>query len=349
MKQLELIKEKVAKKFLFATEIAEAIVLGAETKRGVLLYGPGGHAKTALASYIAACIYGDSVSTVMFGRGSNMSMIFGGIDFAEFKSTGELRYLPERSWMGEDCAIFEEFLDAPDAIIESLKFVLSERRFPRHGGDYPLKTQLVIGCTNHNPTTWASTESQKALLGRFPIQLEVKWPRYTFEDFTKLFEFVFKDKLELVAEAIIKCHEMGCFISPRDAVYIGEQYTAYPTLGVFKYMDRVIKTPGLMSEIQALETMATYRSRARAGLNTAKENLKKIPIHPTGTYEEASKMYTILSNYEKYIRAIVADGSFLREVNEVLALVRERVTRYQGYLQSMKVDTGADEFQLPAL
>ena len=52
----------------------------------------------------------------------------------------------------------------------------------------PLKSKVIVACTNKDPRQFAKdSDAVKALLERFPLQLEVRWPSYEQKDYEALF------------------------------------------------------------------------------------------------------------------------------------------------------------------
>ena len=87
-----------------------------------------------------------------------------------------------------------------------------------------MKTKTIIGLTNKEPGEISQLgPAAHALTERFPLQLQVKWDKYNFNMFQKLFQKVYPNtdpniRITL-AELIDKAHSNGHFVSPRTAIH----------------------------------------------------------------------------------------------------------------------------------
>lgn len=328
---LDDVKKEIGKQFIFADDIVDSIILSHETRQPVLLFGPGGHAKTQIARKVGSMLYPeDDIRVVLYGRGTIPSSVLGGVDFKSYKEDGLLEYMPQRSWMSKKMVISEEFLDAPKTLIEFFKYIMSEKQFPMAGGDmYDLLTELHVGCTNYTPHTWAETESDKALLGRFPIKLEVKWPRYDATDFNAMISKYYPSKEQwAVAEAAALCHLHGVKISPRDVMYICKQYELRKTLNVFRFFETVANNSHLLAEILKLEAKTKQRAQVRQLVDQMLSNLGRMP-KPSNDVLANQKFITVLGNYERALTGLRTDDSNTADVNSLLKMVRDQLGKYR--------------------
>ncbi len=95
-----------------------------------------------------------------------------------FNKTGEIQYLVENSFMNHEYVIFEEAFDAPVYVLTILKDILTSRELRNGHQVFPIKTKMIVICTNHSRSVIADDLSIKALMERFPLELEVKWQSY---------------------------------------------------------------------------------------------------------------------------------------------------------------------------
>src|SRR4029078_3038105 len=112
------------------------------------------------------------------GSGTTTDKLFGGLDLKLFNEEGKIQYLVENSFMNDEFVIFEELFDAPDYILEQLKDILSSGVFRNGTQVFPIKTKLIICCTNKTREQFSKNDSLKALMERFPLEHEVKWDSY---------------------------------------------------------------------------------------------------------------------------------------------------------------------------
>ncbi|MEZ6089500.1 MAG: hypothetical protein R3C05_16020 [Pirellulaceae bacterium] len=87
-----------------------------------------------------------------------------------------------------EVVILEEVLDASSQALLPLKDVLTRRTFMNGSRPVPMNSKVIIACTNKDPREFAKdSDAIKALLERFPLQLEVRWPSYVQADYEGLF------------------------------------------------------------------------------------------------------------------------------------------------------------------
>lgn len=233
--------------YVFSDNTINALAVAMRTNKNVLLWGPGGHAKSDLAEAVAKIYYSESKIFVgQMGAGATLNRLLGYVNVANMiNGDGTQQYNHEASFMNREVALFDELLDTPTPILEYLKDIMTRGAFCANGTEcYKSKTKVMVACTNRDPREWADEgkeeerNSKRAFLGRFPLIVEVAWPSYGQMEYEKLLRAIFKPKkheeakLTLIATVLAKSYRKGIHKSPRDARHIAELYLAEGAKGI---------------------------------------------------------------------------------------------------------------------
>ena len=245
----------VGKDFVFMDKSLNILDIGLKTGKNIVLYGPGGHGKSELTmAYLAE--KGIDPYVITMGTGMTTDRLFGGLDIPTFEKTGKIEYLVENSFMNNEYVIFEELFDAPDFILEQLKDILSSKTFRNGTQIFPIKTKFIICCTNRTREEFSKNASLKALMERFPLELNVIWDNYTETSYNKLLETKFGEGNvdPIIPFLLQEYHRGGVTISPRVAV---TAYTVYEECGPdsLSFIAEFAKKPALIAE-----TLKKYQS-----------------------------------------------------------------------------------------
>ena len=229
MNVYEKILKALSQKFVRCEEIARILALAIESGKNVLLWGPGGHGKSEMVQAALSVVADDAdVFVQSFGEGMDEATLWGGLDFAALESEKVLRYFPENSFLAKEVAVFEELFDAPATVLLALKDTLTARKLRKGSQSFPMKTKIIIGITNRDPSEIADLgPAAAALVERFPLQYKVEWPTYRSADYLQLFNKVaphlpgadLNGSMGVLAELVAKAGEGDTPISPRSAVY----------------------------------------------------------------------------------------------------------------------------------
>jgi len=223
------IEETLSARFIKCTEIARIIALAIESGKNVLLWGPGGHGKSEMVQLALSLVASENdVFVQSFGEGMDEATLWGGLDFAALEKEKVLRYFPDQSFLAKEYAVFEEIFDAPASVLLALKDTLTARKLRKGSQVFTMKTKVIIAVTNRDPKELIEMgPAAAALIERFPLQLNVKWPSYNARDYLELFTKVepFLSGADLngtkgvLAEVMAKASEDGDPVSPRTAVH----------------------------------------------------------------------------------------------------------------------------------
>ena len=241
--------------FVFMDKSLSILDIGLKTGKNIVLYGPGGHGKSELTmAYLAE--KGIDPYIITMGTGMTTDRLFGGLDIPTFEKTGKIEYLVENSFMNNEYVVFEELFDAPDFILQQLKDILSSKVFRNGTQVFPIKTKFIICCTNRTREEFSKNASLKALMERFPLELNVIWDNYTEASYNKLLEVKFgQGNVDPIIPYILQeYHRGGVTISPRVAV---TAYTVYEECGPdsLNFIAEFAKKPALIAD-----TLKKYQS-----------------------------------------------------------------------------------------
>lgn len=189
MINIEEAKTHLGKKFRHADDVATLLSLALNLNQNVMMYGPGGHGKSEMTEEFLKWA-GLEAYTMACGEGLSEEKLFGGVDMKKLTDEGKVEYLFENSFMNHEIVVFEELFDAPTSVLLSLKDILTSKRFRQGNQVHEIKTKTVIVCTNRTRQEVGEDASSLALLERFPLELEVKWPSYSFKDYGLMFNTV---------------------------------------------------------------------------------------------------------------------------------------------------------------
>ena len=197
--QSEVSNEKIAlighhfeptKNFVFMDKVESILDVSIGTGKNCILFGKGGYGKSEFTySYFRE--RGIEPYVITMGSGMTTDRLFGGVDLLGFNETGKIEYLIENSFMNHEFVIFEELFDAPDFILEQLKDILSSGIFRNGNQIFKIKTRNIVCCTNKTREEFAKNLSLRALMERFPLELDVKWNDHNKLTYQKLFEAKF--------------------------------------------------------------------------------------------------------------------------------------------------------------
>lgn len=309
---LEKIRQILGASFVFYEEVAEVLAVALTAKKNVILWGPGGHAKSAMITAIVRGLGLESETHVQsFGEGLDEAALWGGLDFGKLETEKVLEYFPERSFLARQVAVFEEIFDAPASVLLSLKDTLTAGEMRKGSQRFPMRTEIIIGLTNREPAEISEMgPAAQALVERFPLQLRVAWPSYTAKDYLAMYE-KFPSALNgftaVLAEVIGKAVSEGNFVSPRTAIHArdavlgraksrGAAHVEKEDVSVLRFV------PGLEKfgvTIAAEVEMAMARAAATSNLEAVEKKLTEVladlgdsPIKALQT----AKRLTVLEN-----------------------------------------------------
>lgn len=272
------VKNPVAEKFVFMDKTVSILNVGFSTAKNVILYGPGGHGKSEITlDFLKAKGIEPFIQTM--GTGMTTDRLFGGLDIPTFETTGKIEYLVHNSFMNHEYVIFEELFDAPDFILEQLKDILSSGVFRNGTQIFPINTKFIICCTNRTRDEFSKNMSLKALMERFPLELNVIWDNYTEISYNKLLESKFGEgEVDPVIPYLLQEYaKNGITISPRVAV---TAYQVYDECGPesLSFIAEFAKKPSLISEaIKKFESTIKFRDLS-AAITFSIETLNSLPL-----------------------------------------------------------------------
>jgi hypothetical protein len=225
----------LSEKFIFTDDIADILASAIYAKQNVILYGPGGHGKSEMVEAVMEGLglwqrdnQAQSETLIQsFGEGLTEDALWGGIDFRKLNhpTDPDMCFNVENSFLNYPVAVFEELFDAPAFCLLPLKHTLQAGFLAKNGKTHPMKTQLIIACTNRDPSEIAEMgETYRALLERFVLRQEVVWNNYnqgTYEALIRKHKKINRfepSEIGVLARLMQDCYQAGTFISPRTAM-----------------------------------------------------------------------------------------------------------------------------------
>lgn len=228
---LDHVISKLGEKFIYINDVATTLynshtLCEQGNVAHAMLYGPAGHAKTAIARGFLQMMYDEPIfDKTAIGAGTTIYDLLGfAVPDEMMKGNKVFQY--EYGFLPRPAALFDELLDAPANVLEQLKAVIMDKEHCVNGVVcYRSNCRFIIACTNHeladwviNPITNKPDNSRKAVLERFPFSYRVSWKSYEASDYSRLFEVVLKDPLESFSRMLELSAKKGKVISPRSAI-----------------------------------------------------------------------------------------------------------------------------------
>lgn len=303
-KTVEKVENVVAEKFVFMDKTVNVLNVGFSTCKNVVLYGPGGHGKSEITlDFLKA--KGINPYIITMGTGMTTDRLFGGLDIPTFEKSGKIEYLVENSFMNHEYVIFEEMFDAPDFILEQLKDILSSGVFRNGTQIFPIQTKFITCCTNRTRDEFSKNMSLKALMERFPLELNVIWDNYTEISYNKLLESKFGvDNVDPVIPYLLQEYaKNGITISPRVAV---TAYQVYDQCGPesLSFIAEFAKKPSLISEaIKKFEATIKFRELSTS-ISQSIETLSLLPFTTTKDEKDYRSALKVLEDQLTDIKGI---------------------------------------------
>ena len=184
-----IVSKALRSRFVHCSEIVQVLTHAMYQPCNVLLWGPGGHGKSDMVMTALRAIgyKNEEIFLQSFGEGMSEDRLWGGPNIAKLDQC--LEYDTARSFLPYEVVVLEEILDASSQALLPLKDVLTRKVFFNGDQAVPMNSKVIIACTNKDPRQYAKdSDAIKALLERFPLQLEVRWPSYEQSDYEALFQ-----------------------------------------------------------------------------------------------------------------------------------------------------------------
>ena len=178
---------------LYAFNGSDVLAWAWNSRENCILFGPGGYGKSDAAVMFAEYLHEKGLVespkpyVMAFGQGMTEERLLGGLDVKRFKEEGEIIYNLKRSFIEHEVVIFEEIWDAFPAVLLILKDILQSKCVRMGDISIPIKTKIVIACTNRSEEEVVTDNSTEALMQRFAFQREIVWKSHEAEDYLKSF------------------------------------------------------------------------------------------------------------------------------------------------------------------
>ena len=307
------IQQQLSKRFAYSEEVASCLFTSYKSEEHVVLYGPGGHGKSEMSLE-----FFDSLGIKPFvqalGPGTTTEQLLGGMDMKLFNKTGEIQYLVENSFMNHEYVIFEEAFDAPVYVLTILKDILTSRELRNGHQVFPIKTKMIVICTNHSRSVIADDLSIKALMERFPLELEVKWQSYHEANYQTMFNIVFGSSTTVKDYNVISklcgtLYSEGTTISPRTAVKMAKIYSTVGAAGL-KFFADVPKSA--YEELAKIEESSRKDAESLQVITSFEEDIRNFSdtFNATTDPVDMLKLSKKLAKHKKALQGLVITETY---------------------------------------
>lgn len=306
------VKTNPFERFVYMEQTIKGLDIAFKTNSNIILFGKGGMAKSDISETFLKH-HGIDPFVFTMGTGTDEDKLFGGMDNNHFDKTGEIHYNVKSSFMNHEYVIFEEMMDAPDYILESLKDILSSGTFRNGSQTFKIKTKMIICCTNHDRKDFAKNTSLKALMERFPLEVKVEWPDYNENNYIHLFETVKGYSDPLLTYVLDAFNANKTPISPRIA----------------------LKALELVKEFgpDSLDLLADFKAQETV-LKDAIKGFKSV----FEIQEQEAEVAIILQEVDK----LIADNGGIKVINDISTLneISKKLTSVRnGYIKMESIKT----------
>lgn len=326
-------------KKLYNWGAAKTLAYAWNAGENVLFTGPGGYGKSDGATLFfdflkeKDLVEDEQPFVLSFGQGMTEERLFSGIDIKRFQEEGELIYNLKKAFVSYEVVIFEELFDAFAGVLLILKDVLQSGEVRMGDTRYPLRTKIVIACTNRSYDEVVIDNSTAALMERFVFQEEVTWNSWEASDYTQALGKNYNGEfLPLVADICAKSSKGEKKVSPRTAFKALKSVIKNNTINCLKSMlgiDRKVVAEAAAnyqrdadfaawrSEVQEYIQSSPERNSAREWVEYAKKgydlNTRGQQVALTDTQIETSKYQ--LEQLENKFNASYTTGKRLVDTN----------------------------------
>jgi hypothetical protein len=329
------IKEQrsIKENFVFMDKTLSILEVGLLTKKNIVLYGAGGHGKSEITM---AFFQEKGIDPYVITMGTCMTtdILFGGMNIPTFESTGKIEYLVENSFMNHEYVVFEEMFDAPDFILEQLKDILSSGVFRNGTQIFPIKTKFIVCCTNRTRDEFSKNMSLKALMERFPLELNVIWDNYNEITYNKLLEAKFgEDNVDPVIPFLLQEYaKNSIIISPRVAVIA---YQIYEQCGPqsLTFIAEFAKKPSLINEaITKFEGMFKFKELCQEIYNIM-DRMQNNSGLTNKEDEELVSDVSILKNQIIQLKSLKISDDIAQKHSEIVKVATETFKSFEKKIQ----------------
>ncbi len=158
--KVEFVANELKSKFVAKDELVELLVTCAIAQEHLLIVGPPGTAKSELIKRFALLCSSNGADAdqerlgyfeYLLTRFTEPNEIFGAINIAAFKNTGDARRDTRGMLPRAEIAFLDEVFKANSAILNALLTILNERLFYNGGKPEPVPNLCAVGATNTVP------------------------------------------------------------------------------------------------------------------------------------------------------------------------------------------------------
>lgn len=225
---------RVAETLYAMDSAAKGLAFAANASQNILLFGKGGYGKSEIATMFGEYLkekgeISTPVFAMSFSLGTSEAQVLGGVDIKRYKEESELVYNLKRAFVEHEYVVFEEMLDANTETLSVLKDILVSGlvRMGSESDWHPIKTKMIVACTNRTREEVSLDWSTAAILDRFQMECLVEWSTHTYEDYLKALKLSKLGKSNTyAAQFVAKCSSLFATndkdvdpINPRGAYY----------------------------------------------------------------------------------------------------------------------------------
>lgn len=251
MVDIKKVQSYIAKDLYNFEETTKCLSWAFNSGENIILYGLPGYGKSVGAELF--CNYllennhiSEKPYIMNFSQFSTEELLLGGLDIKKFQEEGTIWYNLLNSFVNYEVFIAEELFDA--RILTVLKDILTSKQVRLGNQIFPIKTKMIIACTNKTREEVITDNSTAALFERFVYEVEVAWQSWEIDDYINSLLIATKEKendnMKFTAYVCTLASRSEDFkISPRTAykVYNSVKKNGYECLIGFKDLKPYLK------------------------------------------------------------------------------------------------------------